>query len=342
MLDKLDFYLHEVIGKRSNKDIYSESGKLLVPVSTVITYDHVILLEDNGITLTAEDIKGGEADFNQHSKMIDKTVEQVKDIFGTIRKTKQIPLADLREHVIPMIHVASDSKHLLNLFQVLQAKDDYTYRHNIAVGAISNLIGKWMKLNDRDLLQLTTAALLHDVGKMLIPESILNKPGKLTSEEFAIIKKHTIYGYDILKETIGITHRQALVALEHHERLDGNGYPKGLRKGEIDLFSRIVSVADVFHAMTSNRVYRNHFPFYKVLSEMEKDMFSALDPEITMLFIEKTMNSLIGNSVLLTDGRKGTILIVHRNDPIHPFIQVEDEFIDLSKDSSLQIEMIVS
>lgn len=341
-MDKLNFYLEKVIGKRINRNIYSITGELLVPASTVITYDHIILLEEHSITLHSEDVKDIGTDFSEHSQMIDETVIQVREIFGDIRKSRKVPLVELRENVVPMIHEASDSKHLLQLFSALQAKDDYTYRHNIAVGAISNLIGKWMNLETQELLQLTTAGLLHDVGKMLIPESILNKPGKLTDGEFAIMRKHTVYGYDILKETVGITYRQALVALQHHERIDGSGYPLGIKEHEIDLFSRIVSVADVFHAMSSNRVYRDHSPFYKVLEEMEKDMYSTLDPKITLLFIEKTMNSLIGSTVRLTDGRNGTILMVPKNNPTKPLIQVEDEFIDLSKDTSLQIEQIVS
>ena len=176
------------------------------------------------------------------------------------------------------------------------------------------------KGDHKDLLQLTAAALLHDVGKMLIPETITNKPGKLTSQEYAIMQKHTVYGYDILKDTVGITHRQALVALQHHERLDGSGYPTGIKEAHIDLFSRIVAVADVFHAMTSNRVYQDHSPFYQVLFQMEKDMFGELDPVVTMLFIEKTMNSLIGFPVLLTDGRSGTIRLVPKRIPTRPLI----------------------
>lgn len=341
-MDKLDFYLKEVIGKRCGRDIYNEQGELLVSKATVITYDHVILLEENGMTLRADDVVEIGTDFDRHVVMIDETVEHVRTVFGEIRDTKKVPLDELQKNVIPTIHEASDSKYVLQLFTALQAKDDYTYRHNIAVGAIANLIGKWMGLDQKDLRQVTTAGLLHDVGKMLIPESILNKPGRLTGVEFAEMKKHTIYGYDILKETVGINHRQALVALQHHERIDGSGYPMGLYKDEIDIFSRIVAVADVFHAMSSNRIYQNQSPFYKVLSEMQRDMFHGLDPEITILFIEKTMNALIGNSVILTDGRLGTILMVHRNNPIQPLIRVGDEFIDLSKESSLQIEQIIS
>lgn len=340
-LENLDFNLQKLIGRRSNLDIYSGQGDLLIPDSTVITYDDVTLLKENGIMPNFE-INEVDVDLDYHSKVIDETVEQVGNIFGDIRKTKKIPLVALREKVIPMIHNVSDSKHLLHLFLVLQAKDDYTYRHNIAVGAVSNLIGKWMNLNNKDLLQLTTAGLLHDVGKMMIPKEILNKPGRLTTKEFSTMQKHTIYGYEILKDTIGISHRQALVALQHHERMDGSGYPLNLTKSDIDLFSRIVAVADVFHAMSSNRVYKNQSPFYKVLAEMQQDMFSKLDPEITMLFIEKTMNSLIGSTVQLTDGREGTILMVPKNDPTRPLIQVDNKFVNLSTDLAIQIEQIMN
>ena len=197
-----------------------------------------------------------------------------------------------------------------------------------------------MGLDQQQLLQLTVAGLLHDVGKMLIPETILNKPGKLTYQEFIIMQKHTIYGYEILKETIGVTHRQALVALQHHERMDGSGYPMGIKGDKIDLFSRIVAVADVFHAMTSRRVYQDQFPFYKVVSEIERSMFDSLDPAISIVFIEKIMSALIGSSILLSDGRAGKIVMVPKNYPTRPLIQVGEEFIDLTIHSDLQIEKI--
>lgn len=344
-MERLHFYLENVIGKRINRDIYSENGTLLVPIHTLITYEYIILLEENGVTLTEKDVNSigpyFQAELYQHYQKIEETVKQVSEIFDEVRVTKKIPLTYLRRDVIPMIHEATNEKNLLHLFSALQAKDDYTYRHNIAVGVLANLVGKWMRLNHQDLLQLTTAALLHDIGKMFIPKELLNKPEKFTNEDYAIMQKHTIYGFEILKETTGITYRQAIVALQHHERMDGSGYPLGIKKGQISLFSRIVSVVDVFHAMTSNRVYRNASPFYKVLYQMEQDTFGVLDPWITRLFIERIMTSLIGFTVLLNDGREGTILMVPPHDPSRPLIQVEDEFIDLGKDLSIHIEQII-
>jgi len=276
----------------------------------------------------------------QDDLRIHEAVEQARQLFEEVRSTRKIPLLELRQSVIPVIREAAGSHDLLTLLASLQPIDDYTYRHNIAVGIIAHLIGTWLGMEQKELLQLTTAALLHDVGKMMIPQDVLNKPGKLTMEEFEIMKQHTLLGYEILEGTVGITHRQALVALQHHERMDGSGYPFGLTGDKIELFSRIVSVADMFHAMMSHRVYRTPSPFYKVLFQLEKDTFGLLDPAITRQLIEKMMNALIGRSVLLTDGNEGTILLIHSHAYTRPLIRVGDSYKDLSKDHSLQIRQI--
>ncbi|HLS36068.1 MAG TPA: HD-GYP domain-containing protein [Bacillota bacterium] len=334
----------EIIGKKSNNNVYSKDGTLLIKAFETITADHVKLLEKNHITIRRNDVKESESELspNKHAQIIDETVKEIRDIFQDIRENKKIPLVKIREQIVPILHDTNESYEVLQLFTALQAKDDYTYRHNIAVGAISNLIGTWMKLPKQEILQLTTAGLLHDVGKMLVPEEILNKPGRLNEEEFEEMKSHTVYGYEILKDTVGIGHRQALVALQHHERMDGSGYPLQLKRGEIDLFSRIVAVADVFHAMSSNRVYQERSPLYEVLAEMEREMFAKLDPEITYLFIEQTMYSLIGSEVLLTDGRKGTIVLVPSNEPTKPLLHVENEFVNLRTKDNVKIDQIIS
>lgn len=337
--------MKEMIGKRIQRHIFSNKGVLLLSAHSIITKDHIELLVRHGIQLSKHDVEGYEEPSNEQTQQdvnveINHTVEKITEYFDSIRMTKKVPLADIRENIVPALHETSRSATLYQLFMSMQAKDDYTYRHNLAVASFSNLLGGWIGLDKQELMQLTTAALLHDVGKMLVPEDILNHPGKLTDEQFEEMKKHTIYGYEILKETTGITHRQALVALQHHERLDGSGYPYGITGNKIDLFSRIVSVVDVFHAMTSRRVYRDASPFYEVLQQMSRDAYGPLDPRITSLFIRKIMATLIGQQVLLTDGRTGVIVMVTEYDPIRPLIQVDGEYIDLSKDLSIHISQI--
>lgn len=306
----------------------------------------MMILEKHGIELNAQDVisvgpYSGEDSF-VHTQLIHETVNIVSSLFEGVRTTKEVPIADMRRNVIPIIQeIASKDTPLIGLIASLQAKDDYTFRHNIAVGVLASLIGGWLGLDRQEQLQLTTAALLHDIGKMLIPEEVLNKPDKLTAEEYAMIKSHTVLGYELLKKTVGVTHRQALVALQHHERMDGGGYPLGLTCGKIDLFSRITSVADIFHAMTSRRVYRDPSPFYEVLFQIEKDTFGVLDPVITRLFVEKMMNSLIGHPVLLTDGREGVILMLNVQNLTRPLVQAGNSFIDLNREQAVRIEQIL-
>lgn len=337
--------MREMIGKRVQRHIFSNRGVLLLSAHSVITREHIELLLRHGIQLSKQDIEGYEEPSTEQKKdhveeEIHHSVQRITEYFDSIRLTKKVPLADIRENIIPALYETSRSATLYQLFMAMQARDDYTYRHNLAVSMFSNLRGGWLGMDKQELAQLTTAALLHDVGKMLVPDYILNHPGKLTPEQFDEVKKHTVYGYEILKSTTGVTHRQAMVALQHHERLDGSGYPYGLTASKIDLFSRIVSVVDVFHAMTSKRVYRDASPFYEVLLQISKDAYGPLDPRITNLFIRKIMATLTGQQVMLTDGRTGVIVMVPEHDPTRPLVQVDGQYIDLAKELSVHIRQI--
>lgn len=230
---------------------------------------------------------------SEYSQLIDESVMQIQHLFDEVRYSQKVPMLEIRKHIIPIVLESTENPDLFGLFASLQAKDDYLYRHNIAVGIIATLIGKWLNLEKNELLQLTTAATLHDIGKMRIPIDILNKPGELTPEEIEVMKKHTIYGYEMIRETVGTGFRQALVALQHHERLDGSGYPFGMYNDKIDLFGRIVAVADVFHAMTSRKAYHEPSTFYETLHEMNRDSVGRLDPNIMQRFIERIMQGLV-------------------------------------------------
>lgn len=336
----------QLLGQQTIKNISNENGLLLISASTILRREHLTLLESHRIKLDEHDVRSVvpyyDSQYGECSQIIDESVMQIQSMFDEVRNSQKIPILEIRDQIIPSVIKLTETPNLFGLFASLQAKDDYLYRHNIAVGIISTLIGKWLNLERVELLQLTTAATLHDIGKMRIPIEILNKPGKLTPEEFEVMKKHTIYGYEMIKKTVGIGNRQALVALQHHERLDGSGYPFGIRNEKIDLFGRIVAVADVFHAMTSKRVYHEPFTFYETLREMNNDSFGLLDPKIVQKFIEKIMQRLIGNDVILSDGRKGTIVMIKPHDPMYPLVRVEEDFLDLSENLSVTIQQVLS
>jgi HD-GYP domain-containing protein (c-di-GMP phosphodiesterase class II) len=331
------------LGKRLKKDIFNSAGILVASAFVVLNRTLLNILEAHHIVLEERCIEDVPANSGSNKNaLIDESVLRMEKIFHKIQNTQKVPLMDIRQQIIPIIHQTAEQKYLVGLFASLQSKDDYMYRHNIAVGVIATLIGKWVGLKEAELSQLSMAAALHDVGKIKIPLEILNKSGKLTKDEYNLMKKHTIYGYEMIKETVGTNHRQALVALQHHERQNGSGYPFGIRADKIDDFSRIVAVADVFHAMTSKRAYRDASPFYETLKQMQQNAFGDLDPRLVGLFLDKIMQSLIGNEVMLTDGRRGKIVMINQVDPIRPLVRIDDMFLDLSKEPALQIEQVIA
>lgn len=274
-----------------------------------------------------------------------EAIDVMHEVWEKIRISKQIPLAELRLRVIPTLRRSIERLPPLRLLAMLQAsreKQDYLCLHSVAVGTISLLLGKWSNLSEPELLQLATSAILHDVGKIQIPADLLGKPGPLSEEEFDSMKRHTLIGFEMIKKTVGTTHRQAMVALQHHERFDGSGYPLGLTGDNIDLFSRIVAVADVFHAMASKTAYRSPSPLYEVLRQMESGAYGSFDPAIVSLLIRKFMQALIGCEVRLTDGTIAKIVLVHPHRETRPLVQAGDVFIDLSQNYSLQIEQVLA
>jgi len=166
----------------------------------------------------------------------------------------------------------SFKKILLAIATAIDKRDNYTHQHSKNVARISVEIGKRMGLSQQELEKLEFSAILHDVGKIGIPDSILLKPGKLTDEEYKIIKNHTVYGAEILSQVKYVDEDILKGALEHHERLDGSGYPYGKKGEEISLFGKIIGIADVFDALSSKRTYKEAWDFGEVLKIIEADV----------------------------------------------------------------------
>ncbi|MDF2658030.1 MAG: hypothetical protein K0Q94_821 [Paenibacillus sp.] len=336
-----------LLGKRLRQDMFSQEGALVLPAGTVLNKIHLETITGHGLKLPVNEVEevGPYADLSaggSHHTEIEEAVGIVREAFEQMRLSRQIPLAGIRSRVIPLIRSSTGQLHLFQLLATLQAKDDYLYRHSVAVGAISMLLGKWLELGEAELLQLTTAAILHDAGMTQIASELLIKPERLTEDEYDTMKRHTLLGYDMIKKTVGATHRQAAVALQHHERIDGSGYPFGLKSGKIDLFSRIVAVADVFHAMSSKTEYRNPSPVYRVLQQMESHAYGTFDPAVVAVLIRKFMQALLGYKVMLSDGTEGKIVLIHPHHQTRPLVQTNDGFIDLSKDYNTQIEQVLA
>lgn len=252
---------------------------------------------------------------------------------GTIREE------DVNESFEPLMNHFREERDVVSLLLLLNSQDDYTYQHSVQVGMLSYYIAKWVGWNEEDRIRAGTAGFLHDIGKCRISEEILNKPDKLTEEEFEMIKRHPQYGYEILSEAYPDSDI-ATAALQHHERKDGRGYPNQLTGEEIHPISRVVAIADVYSAMTSSRVYQEKRDLLYVLKELYRLSFEELDAEMTHAFIRHMIPNFIGKQVELTNGERGTIILSNESDWFRPLIRIDDRFIDLSVHREYEIKHV--
>ncbi|WP_209124555.1 HD-GYP domain-containing protein [Alkalihalobacillus sp. BA299] len=174
-----------------------------------------------------------------------------------------------------------------NLAVLVEEKDGYTADHCYRIKDYSLMIAEEINLPQEKMYILNLGSFLHDIGKVKVPDSILNKPGKLTEEEFEIIKRHTIYGYELLKESeLPDLRKAAFIPLEHHERFDGKGYPYGLKGDQISIEAAIVSVVDAFDAMTTDRIYRKALTKREAFAEIIRNRGKMFHPLVVDAFIK--------------------------------------------------------
>ncbi len=180
-----------------------------------------------------------------------------------------------------------DSKieNMMVLVKSLEERDEYTYGHSRKVADLSERIARKLGLRESHIERIKVAALLHDIGKIGISDTVLKKPGKLSDEEFEEIKKHPVKGYEILKSLRRFRNKEALWVKYHHEMLDGSGYPEGLKGDQIPLESRIIAVADIYNALTSKRPYRDAMTKEEAIEEMKK-MLGKIDPKVFEALLE--------------------------------------------------------
>jgi putative nucleotidyltransferase with HDIG domain len=224
------------------------------------------------------------------SRLLEEMGQEISFCLDTLVDKEQRQRAEqhLRESISKLKRAMIGTVNVISA--IVEARDPYTYGHEHRVGEIAAAIGKEMGLNAGRIEGLRIAGYLHDVGKISTPSEYLSKPGKLTAPEFDVIKDHAEQGYQILKG-VEFDGPIALVARQHHERMDGSGYPQGLKNGEIILEARIVAVADTVEAMSSNRPYRPGFGIDAGLTEISAGAGTRYDPDVAAaclrLFQEK-------------------------------------------------------
>ena len=327
-----------------NKNIYDQSLKLLLHSGNTLTSRYILRIKDlgyQGIYISDNlsndieilDIVDDELrveDFNtvkkvcihayryskndkQYAASVDKSYQDIKQLSAKL-------ILDLKSRKIDRINLID-----LKIFE------DYIVSHNVNVGVLSLFLGLSMGLSTIELQRLGTAALLHDVGKMFINPKVLNKAGKLTDEEHKLVNMHSSYSYRYIKESYHIHTSTYLGILYHHEKFDGKGYPKGKKGKDIPLYSRSISICDVYDALTSSRPNRPALLPSEAMEYMMASGDTAFDMEILKVFMNKVAPFPKGIEVLLSNGERGLVIENTKNLSLRPTLKIfmtNDEAID--------------
>ncbi|MBQ6888869.1 MAG: HD-GYP domain-containing protein [Lachnospiraceae bacterium] len=197
--------------------------------------------------------------------------------------------------------------------------DEGLQRHCLNVAFLNGLMGEWLNLPKEDIRLLVMAGLLHDIGKTKIPEEVLNAPRKLTKEEFAVMRNHPVFSYEMMEK--GFDERVRLTARHHHEKMDGKGYPDGLAGDEISLFARITAVSDIYDAMVSKRVYKEGRLSLDVFDSFYKQKYDGLDMDLVMIFLKNMRKNFLNKKVIMSDKIIGEIMYIPPNDCANPIVK---------------------
>lgn len=242
----------------------------------------------------------------KHSNIIDKATTQkvVKSVDQTIKN--------------------SDASLILQCVSAIRDNNKYLYHHSVNVSILNGLMAKWLKLPQEDLEDLVNIGLLHDLGKLQIPSEILDKPEKLTPDEFELIKKHPLISWEILKNS-GIHNERITTAVRgHHEKLNGSGYPDGLRMDDISFFSKITAISDIYDAMVATRSYKTALSPFEVLAQFSNEKFTHLDNRLVNIFVENMVQELVGKRVFLSSCELAVVQYIDRNDMAYPIVRIGD------------------
>lgn len=252
-----------------------------------------------------------------------EAVEQMSSAFATLERGGVLAIAPLQSSIDAMLEEVLGAHTIITSLTNLRTHDNYTFEHSVNVAAVAMMIGGELGLEEERLRVLGLGALLHDVGKTLLSPTILRKPGGLTEVEYQNVQEHPRLGFEILKTYKDLEPTIAEIAYQHHERLDGKGYPRGLRASRIDPLAKIVTVSDVYDALTADRVYRKGMPTSKVLDILQKDVGTAFDPDSVAALLRRVAPYPLGTVVRLSTGVVATVVAVPQDDPGRPSVRVQ-------------------
>lgn len=304
-----------------------------------------IIFPDPAASSIASQRPTGSANGEGRELKIRRLYQEARELQGKfIRQLKAgepidiTPLATVAEEMVDTMFTHGDA--MLCLARI-RAKDAYLMEHSMNVAILLANFGRYLALERSVLKELTLGGLLHDVGKIMTPDEVLNKPGKLTDEEFTVMRQHVVHSHDILSSTPGITATMLEVAANHHERLDGTGYPRHLKGDQLSLYTRISGIVDVYDAVTADRVYKQGMQPTQAFRILLKGADHHFDRLLVTKFIKCMGVYPVGTLVQLSNQRLAIVMQRNPQEPLKPVVKViyhatqrhylEVQWLDLAK-----------
>ncbi|MGM8212876.1 HD-GYP domain-containing protein [Virgibacillus sp. W0430] len=268
-----------------------------------------------------------------------QVVEQFKKMYHQWQNNVPIDMPQVRKMMLPLLMRVEQFGSAVFRLQQYSNKQDYIYHHSVSVGLLSAYIGQKMNLLKNEWLQLGLAGVLSDSGMAKI-NTYYMEDRPLTSREFDEVKQHPIFSYRLVEKIPTLSQQAKLAILQHHERMDGTGYPYQMKGNKIHLYAQIIAVCDTYHAMTCERIYAKKASSFKVIEQLQGKQFSRLSPKVVLVFIESLTNFSIGTRVKLSNEKEGEIVFINNKQPTRPMIKLTDsrEIISLENNMNLYIE----
>ncbi len=270
-------------------------------------------------------------------EIYDHSVKLSHNLIEDIRFSRNIEYNHIQILSYEICDYLENNNNIMDLLQSVQDKNPYIDSHPVNVAFISYFIGKWIDLKKDDLVKLIITGFLHDIGKAKIRDSILNKTQMLTELELQTVRNHPTVGFRILASLNECDPDILLGVLSHHERQNGDGYPRKLKGDQINKYGRLVAISDIYAAMTSTRPYRNKNTPFKAIEEIQDLSFGYLDPQMCQTFLNHIFNFYYGKIVKLNDERVGEIVYINVEERTKPIIHCENEYIDLKLKRDIEI-----
>ncbi len=323
------------------KNIYDSQGRILLRSGVTLTQSIIERIKTIDIfsLYIIDEYSSGEIEDIIKPELRQKSISVIKETFSDIERIASVHKFEKRvlndytkreqEYFSSISNIAEElldnvlsNKNLLLSLVDIKSMDNYTYEHCVNVAVISIVLGISLNLSRKNLTNLCIGALIHDIGKSFIPKEVLQKPGRLNDYESKIMKRHPKLGYEFLGNFFNLSSHSKLVALQHHERIDGLGYPNGLVNKEISYLSRIVSIADVYDALTSDRPYKRAMCPNDALEYLMANSGTFFDHEMINIFCKVIIPFPEGTIVNLSNGSIGIVEKTLPNFPLRPIVKI--------------------